>query len=107
ALTRDALLGGPLGAGALSLMLGAEALRLRARAMPAPRSVLGDWAAAALVYAAAVALQWLMMALTFAQPPSPMALAPHVGTTALAIPVVAGFLRYVLRMGASPRESEA
>ncbi|MAS44035.1 MAG: hypothetical protein CML46_15820 [Rhodobacteraceae bacterium] len=106
-LTRDALLGGPLGAGALSLLLGTEVLRLRARATPAPRSLLGDWAAAALVYAAAVGLQWLMMALTFAQPPSPMALAPHVATTALAIPFVAGFLRYVLRLGASPRESEA
>lgn len=101
-LTRDALLGGPMGAGALSLLLGAEALRLRARVMPPPRGVLSDWAAAALVYAAALVLQWLLLALSFGHPPALQPLALHALTTAIAIPFVAAFLRYVLRLGATP-----
>lgn len=104
---RDALLGGPVGAGALTLLLGAQALRMRARAMPPPRSVLGDWAAAALVYAAALMVQWLLMALSLAHPPAMAVLAAHGLATAAAIPPVAGFLRYALRLGATPRESRA
>lgn len=104
---RDALLGGPPGAGALTLLLALEALRLRARLLPAPRSLLGDWAAASLLYAAALAGQWLLMLISLADPPTLRALAPHALTTALAIPPVAAFLRYALRLGASPRERSA
>ena len=103
---RDALLGGPMGAGALSLLLALEALRWRARELPPPRSVWGDWVWASLGYGAALGLQWLLMAISLGHPPSLVALGPHLCATALAIPVVAGVLRYGLRIGASPRQEE-
>ncbi|MGM0583369.1 MAG: hypothetical protein ACQEUZ_01790 [Pseudomonadota bacterium] len=104
-LLRDGLLGGPPGAGALSLLLGAQALRMRAAAMPPPRSRLGDWTAAALVYAAALMVQWLMMVLSLAHPPGLPALILHALSTAAALPLVWGVLRYVLRLGAGPAEA--
>ncbi|MDF2232221.1 hypothetical protein P2H44_06605 [Albimonas sp. CAU 1670] len=103
---RDALLGGPLGAGALSLLLASEALRWRAKELPPPRSVWGDWVWASLGYASALGLQWLLMAISLGHPPALLALGPHLGATVLAIPVVAGILRYGMRIGASPRQDE-
>ncbi|MFO7856132.1 MAG: hypothetical protein R6V44_13130 [Paracoccaceae bacterium] len=102
-ILRDALLGGPFGAGALSFVLASELLRRRAALAPAPRPLWSDWAWCALGFAAATALQWALLLVSFARPPSPAALAPHVLVTALALPVVAALLRYALRLGASPR----
>lgn len=104
-LLRDLLLGGPVGAGALSMLLAAQALRMRAAAMPPPRSVLGDWTAASLLYGAALMLQWLLMALSLAHPPGLPALAAHALATALALPFVAAVLRYGLRLGRTPEEA--
>jgi hypothetical protein len=104
ALLRDALLGGPLGAGALALLLGGQALRMRAAAMPPPRSRIGDWMAAALVYTAALMVQWLLMVLSLAHPPGLPGLVLHALSTAAALPLVWGVLRYVLRLGVGPAE---
>lgn len=106
-ILRDALLGGPLGAGALTLLLALEALRWRARELPAPRSVWGDWVWASAAYALATVAQWGMMLVSLAHPPALSALGPHLLATTLAIPAVAGLLRYGLRLGASPRQEEA
>lgn len=106
AMLRDALLGGPMGAGALGVVLATEALRWRARELPPPRSVWGDWVWASLGYAGVLGLQWLLLAVSLGHPPALAALGPHLGATVLAIPLVAGVLRYGLRIGASPRQEE-
>ena len=105
-VVRDALLAGPLGAGALSLLLGFEILRWRALELPAPRSVWGDWLWASAVYAGALGLQWGLLAVSLGHPPALAALGPHLLATVVAIPCVAALLRYVFRLGASPRAEE-
>ncbi|MEM6441655.1 MAG: hypothetical protein AAF763_18415 [Pseudomonadota bacterium] len=105
-LTRDALSGAPPGAGALSLLLAFEALRAWAASRPARPSLFSEGIAAAGLFAAALGLQWALLAITFAPAPDPDALARHLGATALALPAVAALLRWGLGLGRPARTPE-
>jgi len=98
-IARDALTGGPPGAGAFAALLTLEALRAHALRRAGAPSALGDWALLAAAFAAALALQWLLLALTFAAAPPPAALVPGWVATVASAPLVAGLLRYGLRLG--------
>jgi rod shape-determining protein MreD len=65
---RDLLTDPPPGIGALSLVVAVELLRARRRAL-ARQSFLAEWAVAGLALAGMLAMQWLALLLTFAQPP--------------------------------------
>ena len=106
ALTRDFLVGGPVGASALTLLLAAEALKARA-ASPFPRGIWDDWLAASALFAAATAAQWLLMTVSFADPPPLWSLAPYVALTVGAFPLVAGVIRYGARLGGAPAAAAA
>lgn len=105
-LARDALTGAPPGAGALALLLAFEGLRLWARSRPVRPPLLSQAVAATGFQAAALALQWLMLAAVFAPTPDLDALARHLAATALALPIVALPLRGGFGLGRRPRAAE-
>lgn len=99
ALLHDFLTGGPLGAGALCMLLTCEALKLRASVADAggqPRSIWRDWLAASIGAAAVLLGQWILMLISFAGPPPLTDLATRWLLTALAFPLVAACMRYAL-----------
>lgn len=66
-LVRDLLTDTPVGAGALGLVLAAEALKAAARPL-ARRGVGAEWLAVAGTFATMLLFQWLMVLLTLAHP---------------------------------------
>jgi rod shape-determining protein MreD len=87
-LLRDALAGGALGLGALALAMAAEGVRLGA-ASGRGRSLAARWARATLWAAAASAMVWLGLLISFSPTPPLSEVALRLVMTALVYPVVA------------------
>ncbi|MEM9060606.1 MAG: rod shape-determining protein MreD [Pseudomonadota bacterium] len=97
ALSRDLLTDVPVGAGAMTLLLVSEVLKLRRRAL-ARSSFATEWVTVTIAAAAASALQWLLVLIVLAQPPYLIDLWHQVIYTMMAYPLVAVMLRYALRL---------
>lgn len=103
-LVRDLMADLPTGAGALTLVLAAEAVRaLRPRL--ARSSFMLEWAALGAAALCTAALLWLLIVLTLTQPPYVEALFHQSLYTAMAYPVLAIAARWGL--GISWRKAEA
>lgn len=96
-LTRDFLTDAPLGAGALALVLAAEAVKAVRRQL-ARGSFLLEWMVLAGAALATSALMWLLVLLTFAQPPYLLDLLHQCLYTAMIYPLLAFAFRYLLRV---------
>jgi rod shape-determining protein MreD len=105
-LSRDLLSGGPVGAGALGLLLATEALRARA---PVRRrgGFAAECLAASLAAIVALGAPWALLTVTLAPTPPIVALADRLGATVAAYPIVALALRWAVRVGPAPAPSEA
>jgi rod shape-determining protein MreD len=96
-LMRDLMTDAPAGAGALALVLAAEAVKeLRGRI--ARGTFLVEWMALAGAALGTSALMWLLVLLTFAQPPYLLDLAHQSLYTVLVFPLLAFAFRYGLRV---------
>lgn len=104
-LARDLSGGGPVGAGALGLLLAAELLRAQAPALRRRVFPL-EWAAVVAAAAIAVAAPWLLLTLTLAPTPPLPALGARVAATALAYPLVALALRWAVRIGPAAQSTD-
>lgn len=97
-LIRDLLTDAPVGAGALTLFAASEAFRaLRQRLRAAP--VAAELLAVSVVLAATLAVQWLLVVLTFLQPPAPLVLVWQWALTIALYPLVIVVLRWMFRIG--------
>jgi rod shape-determining protein MreD len=96
-LVRDLVTDVPPGAGTLTLVLAAEALKAWRRSL-ARYSFATEWVVVAGVALATVAMQWLMVLLMLAQPAFLGQLFYQVVYTAMAYPLVAVIFRWVLRI---------
>ncbi|MEL6477716.1 MAG: rod shape-determining protein MreD [Pseudomonadota bacterium] len=102
-LTRDLLTDAPIGAGTLSLVLTAEVIK-EYRGWIASRPFLVEWLAMAGAALAGVLLQWLLITVTFGQPPYLGQLATLALFTVAAYPLVVFLLRWGLRIGWRKRD---
>ncbi|MEM8740696.1 MAG: hypothetical protein AAGE13_04290 [Pseudomonadota bacterium] len=94
-LISDLLRGGPLGIGTLGVLAVSEALGLyRDRILR--RGFFVEWTAVSAAFAVQLAVQYLVLRLTFAPCPSVEALALFTATTALSYPVVLILMRGLL-----------
>jgi rod shape-determining protein MreD len=96
-LMRDLITDVPVGAGALSLVLAAEALKAWRRAL-ARSGFLREWITVFGAALATAAMQWLLVMVTLAQPPFLDQLLNQCLYTAMAYPAVALLFRWVLRI---------
>lgn len=96
-LVRDLVTDVPPGAGTLTLVLAAEALKTWRRSL-ARYSFATEWVVVAGVALGTVALQWLMVMLMLAQPAFVSQLLYQAVYTAMAYPIVAALFRWVLRI---------
>ncbi len=104
-VARDLLSGGPVGAGALGLLVAAEALRGRGRA--ASRGGFpAEWLAVGLAAATALGVQWALLTATLAPTPATVDLIARLSATVAAYPVVALALRWAVRLGPAPTPAE-
>ena len=103
-LMRDLLTDVPVGAGALSLVLIAEALKHWRRSL-ARSAFLLEWLVVALAALAATVLHWGLVVLTLGQPPYLIELGNQCLYTAAAYPAVALVFRWLFRI--SWRKPEA
>ena len=103
-LVRDLLTDLPVGAGALSLVLVAEALKRWRRALARSAFML-EWAVVALAALASTTLHWLLVVLMLAQPPYLFDLGLQCLYTAGAYPAIALIFRWLFRI--SWRKPEA
>jgi len=103
-LGRDLLTDLPVGLGALALVLAAEAMKARAGSL-ARQPFLAEWLWVGAVAAGMTAAQWLVVALSLAQPPYASLLAQQYAATVLVYPAVSVVLRWVLRVRDRPREN--
>jgi len=97
-LMRDLLTDLPVGMGALALVLGIEALRIRSVAM-ARRSLLTEWSLVSVVFLGILAMQWLALFITFVQPPYLFDLGRQWVATMLAYVPVVATVRWVFGIG--------
>lgn len=97
-LVRDLMTDVPPGLGAVSLVLAAEILRLRALPL-ARQPVATEWGTIACVAVGMLAMQWLVLLMSFAQPPYIVDLGWQWFYTVLIHPIVALLLRWVVRLG--------
>ncbi|MFK7944766.1 MAG: rod shape-determining protein MreD [Paracoccaceae bacterium] len=105
-LARDLLTDVPVGAGALSLVIMAEVLK--AWRLAISRAIFPlEWAVVALAALAVAALQWILVVLTFAQPPYVMSLLHQSLYTAAIYPLIMLTLRWGLRVTWRKREVPA
>lgn len=104
-LARDLLTDVPVGLGALTLILAAEALKARAPTLQR-QPLLTQWLWVAGAAAAMTLGQWLVLTLTLAHAPALTALFGQFATTVLVYPFVTLALRWVLRMRDRPRSAE-
>ena len=102
-LVRDLLTDMPVGAGVLSLVLVSEAFK-RWRGRIGRSLFMSEWIAVAAASVAGTALVWLLVAITFAQPPYPSDLLNQCIYTAMVYPLLVVVLRWGLRIGWSTRE---
>lgn len=99
-LARDLLIGGPLGVGALGLLLALELLR----AAPTGRRAHAlRWLAAVLALALGLAATCALMALSAAPLPGPEALAARLFATALLFPLFMALVALAPRLGREAR----
>lgn len=105
-LTRDLLTDLPVGAGLLALLLASEAFKLARRRL-ARTSFLREWLAVALAALLSAFLAWILVIVTFAQPPYLLLLLHQVLYTAMLYPAMALTLRWGLRIGWSQVERTA
>lgn len=97
-LFRDLMTDVPPGLGAVSLVAAAEILR--ARAQPLSRQpIASEWGTIACVAVGMLAMQWLVLLLSFAQPPYLVDLGWQWFYTVLCHPLVSLILRWVVRLG--------
>ena len=97
ALVRDLLTDVPVGAGVLSLLIVGEVLKLRRRRFARVNFAV-EWIAVALAAIASAALHWLLVVLTFAQPPYLSDLLNQSIYTMMAYPLLALFFRWGLQI---------
>ena len=102
-LVRDMLTDAPAGAGALSLVLAAEAVKAMQPRL-ARGSFLLEWLALGAAAFGTAAMMWLMVLLTLAQPPYLADIFHQCLYTILVYPVLAFAFRWGLRI--SPRRPE-
>ena len=97
-LIRDLLTDAPVGAGALALLAASEGLRTLSPSLrTAPLAA--ELLAVSVALAATLAVQWLLVVLTFLQPPAPVVLVRQWALTVALYPVVALVLRWMFRIG--------
>jgi rod shape-determining protein MreD len=96
-LMRDLLTDAPAGAGALALVLAAEAVK-EMRGRLARGSFLVEWLALAGAALGTSALMWLLVLVTFAEPPDLLALVHQSLYTVMVYPPLAFAFRYGLRV---------
>lgn len=96
-LARDLLTDNPAGAGALTLVLAAEALKAAARPI-ARRGLAAEWAAVAAAFAAVLLVQWLMVLLVLAHPPYLVELGRQWLITLALYPALAAIFRWLFRV---------
>ena len=87
----------PTGAGALALVLAAEAVR-RARHRLARASFMIEWLALSVAALCTAAFAWLLIALTLTQPPYAIALLHQSLYTIMVYPLIAAAFRWGLRI---------
>jgi rod shape-determining protein MreD len=104
-LLQDMLTTGPFGAGVLTMLLMSEFLRAQSHWL-CRRPILFEWFVVSLTALAMMFLQWLMLTISFADPPALLELAPRLGLTILAFPLVAAAFRYLLRIGAVSEDED-
>jgi rod shape-determining protein MreD len=103
-LARDLLTDTPAGAGALALVLAGEIVKSMQRRL-ARRTFLIEWLVLAVAALGTAALMWLLVLVTFAQPPYAADLLHQSLYTAMIYPLLAFAFRWGLRI--SRRRSEA
>lgn len=96
-LARDLMGGGPVGAGALGLLVASCGLRWRA-AGTRRRGFLTEWGAAAMWAVVSVVVPWAMLTLTLAPTPPVERLAGSLLATALAYPLIVAALGWAARV---------
>ena len=96
-LMRDFITDAPLGAGALSLVIVTEILKAQRRRVQRSGFYL-EWIALGLAVLGATAFQWLLVVLTFMQPPYLMDLLHQCLYTVMVYPALALLFRWVLRI---------
>lgn len=96
-LARDLLTDTPAGAGALTLVLAAEALKSAGRPL-AHRGFGVEWLAVAGAFAAVELAQWLMVLLVLAHPPYLVELGQQWLITLALYPLLAGIFRWLFRV---------
>lgn len=104
-LLQDMLTTGPFGAGMLTMLLMSELLRTQSHWL-LRRSILFEWLAVSFSAFMMMIVQWLMLTISFADPPALIELAPRLGLTILAFPFVAAAFRYLLRIGAVAEDED-
>lgn len=100
-LVRDLLTDVPAGAGTLALVLAAETVRAMRRRL-ARSSFLYEWLVLAGAALGTSALMWLLVLVTFAQPPYALDLLHQSLYTAMVYPLLAFAFRYALRVSRRP-----
>lgn len=98
-LTRDLVSGGPIGPGALGLLMVTEILRPRG-AMILRLPLLVEWLALGAAAAGCAAFQMLMLTIVLAPTPGLTPLAMQVGLTVACYPITLILFRKVLRINA-------
>ncbi|MXU64648.1 rod shape-determining protein MreD [Oceanomicrobium pacificus] len=93
----DVLLGGPMGLGAATLLLGTEFLRMQARTQ-ADRPFALEWLMVALVYAAMLFGRYIALKLSFAPVSAMSVYLWHLVQTALVYPLMVLALRFGMRL---------
>lgn len=96
-LVRDLMTDAPVGAGALTLVLASEALKLAAGRL-ARRGFGAEWLAVAGALAAVLAGQWLLVLLTLAHPPYLVELGRQWLLTMALYPALAAVFRWLFRV---------
>lgn len=96
-LVRDLLTDVPTGAGALGLVVAAEAIR-HVRTRLARSSFFLEWLALAAASFGAAALLWVLVALTLTQPPQAAALFHQSLYTVMVYPLIVAAFRWGLRI---------
>lgn len=96
-LMRDFITDVPLGAGALTLVIVTEILKSQRRLL-ARSNFMIEWLALIIAALGATALQWLLVVLTFMQPPYLMDLLHQCLYTAMLYPLIVVIFRWVFRI---------
>ncbi len=102
-LMRDLLTDVPVGAGVLTLILASEGFKVWRRHLQRTM-FLTEWLSVGAVALASAALMWILVVMTFAQPPYLVALLHQCLYTAMVYPILVVILRWGLRVSWSRPE---